>query len=94
MDSKELYYELLKSVYGRVNVMTSQTENGQMVVIYDDHRWLLNVLFYLYKLGEHYDLIYFDAHDDAAECEKKTKPQTNSLVLLWISIRGRMMAVG
>ena len=72
MDSKDLYYELHKSVYGRVNVMTRQTENGQMVVIYDDHRWLLNVLFYLYKLGEHYDLIYFDAHDDAAECEKKT----------------------
>ena len=44
MDSKDLYDELLKSVYGRVNVMTRQTENGQMVVIYDDHRWLLNVL--------------------------------------------------
>ena len=72
MDSKDLYDELHKSVYGRVNVMTRQTENGQMVVIYDDHRWLLNVLFYLYKLGEQYDLIYFDAHDDAAECEKKT----------------------
>lgn len=72
MDSKDLYDELLKSVYGRVNVMTRQTENGQMVVIYDDHRWLLNVLFYLSKLGEHYDLIYFDAHDDAAECEKKS----------------------
>ena len=106
MDSKDLYYELHKSVYGRVNVMTRQTENGQMVVIYDDHRWLLNVLFYLYKLGEHYDLIYFDAHDDAAECEKKStllekigvanlnEPQTNSLVLSWISTRWRMMAVG
>lgn len=45
MDLNDLYYELHKSVYGRVNVMTRQTENGQMVVIYDDHRWLLNVLF-------------------------------------------------
>lgn len=76
-----------------------------MLVIYDDHRWLLNLLFYLYKLGEHYDLIYFDAHDDAAGCEKKTillekigvaslKPQTNSLVLLLILTKGRMMEVG
>lgn len=72
MNSKDLYHELLKSVCGRVNVMTRQTESGQMVVLYDDHRWLLNVLFYLHKLGEHYDLIYFDAHDDAAECEKKS----------------------
>lgn len=72
MNPKKLYYELNKSVWGRVNVMTRQTENGQMIVLYDDHRWLLNVLFYLHKLGEHYDLIYFDAHDDAAECEKKS----------------------
>lgn len=72
METKDLYYKLHDFVYGRVNVMTRQSVNGQMIVLYDDHRWLLNVLFYLHKLGEHYDLIYFDAHDDAAECEKKS----------------------
>ena len=74
MDARDLYYELHKCIYGRVNVMTRQlSENGQMIVIYDDHRWLLNVLFYLHKLGEHLDLIYFDAHDDAAQCGKKSE---------------------
>lgn len=72
MEPKDLYFELHNSVYGRVNVMTRQSVNSQMIVLYDDHRWLLNVLFYLHKLGEHYDLIYFDAHDDAAECEKRS----------------------
>lgn len=71
MEPKDLYYELHNSVYGRVNVMTRKSVNGQMIVLYDDHRWLLNVLFYLHKLGD-YDLIYFDAHDDAAECEKRS----------------------
>lgn len=73
MDTWDLYYELHKMIYGRVNVMTRQlSDTGQMVVIYDDHRWLLNVLFYISKLGEHLDLIYFDAHDDAAPSEKKS----------------------
>lgn len=52
--------------------MTRRLPNGPIIVIYDDHRWILNVLFYLNKLGEHLDLIYFDAHDDAAPCEKKS----------------------
>ena len=51
METKDLYYKLHDSVYGRVNVMTRQSVNGQMIVMYDDHRWLLNVLFYLHKLG-------------------------------------------
>ena len=73
MDAWDLYNELHKMIYGRVNVMTRQlSDTGQMVVIYDDHRWLLNVLFYISKLGEHLDLIYFDAHDDAAPSEKKS----------------------
>lgn len=73
MDPEKLYFELHKKIYGRVNVMTRQlSENGQMIVVYDDHRWLLNVLFYMSKLGEHLDLVYFDAHDDAAQSEKKS----------------------
>lgn len=73
MDPEKLYFELHKKIYGRVNVMTRQLpQNGQMIVIYDDHRWLLNVLFYMSKLVEPLDLVYFDAHDDAAPCEKKS----------------------
>lgn len=72
MNSKDLYYELHKELYGRVNVMTRQTVHGQMVVIYDDHRWLLNVLFAASKHIERPNLITFDAHDDAAECAKKS----------------------
>lgn len=72
MNSKDLYYELHRELYGRVNVMTRQTVYGQMVVIYDDHRWLLNVLFAACKHIERPILITFDAHDDAAQCAKKS----------------------
>lgn len=73
MEVNDLYYDLHDFIYGRVNVMTRRlSDRGPMIVIYDDHRWLLNVLFYLHKLGERYDLIYFDAHDDAASCGKKS----------------------
>lgn len=72
MNSKDLYYELHKELYGRVNIMTRQTVSGQMVVIYDDHRWLLNVLFAASKHIERPNLITFDAHDDAAESAKKS----------------------
>lgn len=40
------------------------------VFIYDDHRTLLNIIFQSWKDGlydKSLDLIYFDAHDDAAE---------------------------
>ena len=72
MTPKEIYIILQKDIYGRANVHVRQTSNDQMVVLYDDHRWLLNVLF---ALNNHIecipDLIYFDAHDDAAQCLKK-----------------------
>lgn len=41
-----------------------------MIVIYDDHRWILNVLYKLYLYEIYPDLVYFDAHDDAAKCKK------------------------
>lgn len=73
MDSRDLYFSLNSMICGRVNVMTRQlSEDGKMIVVYDDHRWLLNVLFCLSKLGEHLDLVYFDAHDDAAPCGEKS----------------------
>lgn len=61
----------------RVNVMTREAATGQLIVIYDDHRWLLNVLFKLFKdqLLDRPNLIYFDAHDDAA----MTQPQNELL---------------
>lgn len=73
MNRKDLYLVLLQELHGRVNVMTRQTVEGQMVVIYDDHRWLLNVLFAANKHIERPNLITFDAHDDADQCAKKTE---------------------
>ena len=72
MNTQDLYSTLLHDLNGRVNVMTRQTVGGQMVVIYDDHRWLLNVLFAASKHIDRPNLITFDAHDDAAQCEKKS----------------------
>lgn len=74
MESSDIYYKMY-DLSNRVNVMTRKTESNQLVVIYDDHRWLLNVLFKLYKeqLLERPNLIYFDAHDDAAKTQPKSK---------------------
>lgn len=73
MNRQDLYLELHKELYGRVNVMIRQTVDEQIVVIYDDHRWLLNVLFAASKHIERPNLITFDAHDDAALCAKKSE---------------------
>lgn len=73
MDKEEIYCELHNDLFGRANVMIRQTINNQIVVIYDDHRWLLNVLFAASKYIERPILITFDAHDDAARCEKYSK---------------------
>lgn len=46
------------------------------IILYDDHRTLLNVLFKAKKLGtftETPNLIYFDYHDDACENSPKSK---------------------
>lgn len=59
----------------RANVMTRRYVDiynnvDKTIVIYDDHRWILNVLFYLraknYFEGQTPNIIYFDKHDDAA----------------------------
>ena len=57
----------------RANVLVRDF-NNKLVVIYDDHRWLLNILFKLYKEndGAIHNIVTFDAHDDAAECPKKS----------------------
>lgn len=73
MEKTELYDKLLIDLNGRANVMTRQTHQGQLIVIYDDHRWLLNVLFAVNKHISRPNIIYFDAHDDAAPCGKKAE---------------------
>ena len=60
MNTQDLYSVFLHELNGRANVMTRQTVGGQMVVIYDDHRWLLNVLFAASKHIEHPNLITFE----------------------------------
>jgi len=49
--------------------MVRQSENEQIIILYDDHRWILNVLFKIYRdqLIDNPNLVYFDAHDDAAQ---------------------------
>ena len=48
----------------RTNVIVRHW-NGIPIVIYDDHRWLLNVLYAMQKYNyEIPNLIFFDAHDD------------------------------
>ena len=60
----------------RVNVMTRYPfDNRKLVIIYDDHRWLLNVLFKIQKDGllpGPPKLVFFDSHDDAGESHKKS----------------------
>jgi hypothetical protein len=77
---KENWYHAVRDLSCRANVMTCTIENDQgeekMVIMYDDHRWILNVLFRIYKKGLPVpNLIYFDAHDDAA----KSKPSSQLL---------------
>lgn len=59
----------------RVNVMTRYPDD-KLVVIYDDHRWLLNVLFKIQKDGllpGPPKLVFFDSHDDAGQALKKSE---------------------
>lgn len=72
MACNELYYKIQNDIYGRVNVLMRKSPYGQAIVLYEDHRWLLNVLFALRKYIERPNLVYFDAHDDAAPCEDKS----------------------
>ena len=64
---------MINTITLRANVAT-RTFGKKLIIIYDDHRWLLNVLFKLYKEsnGATYNIVTFDAHDDAAKCQTKT----------------------
>lgn len=58
----------------RVNVMI-RYPNDKLIIIYDDHRWLLNVLFKIQKeklLDCAPKLVFFDSHDDAGPSQKKS----------------------
>ena len=61
----------------RVNVTTHYPFDGQkIIIIYDDHRWLLNVLYRIQKDGllpGPPKLVFFDSHDDAGRTEKKSE---------------------
>ena len=64
----------ISELANRANVM-HRSFRDKPIIIYDDHRWLLNVLFKLYQSGElaSPDLIYLDHHEDYAESLKKTE---------------------
>ncbi len=61
----------------RANVITRYPfENRKLVIIYDDHRWLLNVLFKIQKDGllpGPPKLVFFDSHDDTGHSKKRTE---------------------
>ena len=59
----------------RTNINT-YTFRGKHIILYDDHRTLLNILFEAKKLGEFAEtpnLIYFDLHDDACTLLPKSQ---------------------
>ena len=59
---------MLEELNRRANVITRRYKD-KLVFIYDDHRWLLNILFKLYKEEQRVnDIVSFDAHDDAVDC--------------------------
>lgn len=64
---------IMNDLFQRANVMHRSFKN-EPIIIYDDHRWLLNVLFKIYKDGKEYtpDLIFFDHHEDYAESKSKS----------------------
>ena len=53
---------MINTITLRANVAT-RTFGKKLIIIYDDHRWLLNVLFKLYKEsnGATYNIVTFDA---------------------------------
>ena len=64
MDIHDLSFRANVNVY---------TVNGKHIVVYEDHRYLLNVLYTLKLTGdliEPVNLIYFDYHDDALRPSK------------------------
>jgi hypothetical protein len=69
--------EALKYLRQRVNVTTRYPFDGnQLVIMYDDHRWLLNVLFKIQKdnlLPYAPKLVFFDSHDDYAGTRKQSQ---------------------
>lgn len=67
MENQKLY-QAINDLGKRANVMIRKTCDGRPVIIYDDHRWILNVFFKIFKnqLFDVPNLVYFDAHDDAA----------------------------
>lgn len=69
--------ESLKHLRQRVNVTTRYPFDGnQLVILYDDHRWLLNVLFKIQKdrlLPVLPKLVFFDSHDDYAKTRKQSQ---------------------
>lgn len=62
----------LADIGNRANVTRRYCSGERLVLLYDDHRYLLNVLFRIFKSGLLQgppNLVFFDSHDDA----KKTK---------------------
>ena len=58
---------------------------GKHIVLYDDHRWILNVIFEAMKLnifnGKIPNIIYFDHHDDACYTDVKLSKYSINNVL-------------
>ncbi|MEX2411411.1 MAG: hypothetical protein WD607_08605 [Candidatus Paceibacterota bacterium] len=63
--------------------------NGKEIVIYDDHRYILNVIFILRKngvLNKPLDLVYFDYHQDKCPVKKSIEKRAKDFDLNNISI--------
>lgn len=75
----------------RANVMVHDWK-GRFIVVYDDHRWLLNVLFAMQKYRDTIpNLIYFDAHDDYSTPKLKASELLKSMkVQHWSEVNERI----
>lgn len=64
---------MFEDLIHRANVTTRCYHHDKQIVIYDDHRWILNVLFKWYKEKQtSINIVSFDAHDDAAGCANRS----------------------
>lgn len=66
----------LADIGNRANVIKRTCSGERQVLIYDDHRYLLNVLFRIFKTGllqEPPNLVFFDSHDDARRTRKASE---------------------
>ena len=74
--------ESIQDIAQRANINHKNTSENE-VVIYEDHRTILNVLYHLKtkrNIEEPFDLVMFDNHDDFCEVKPSTKKRITNFL--------------